>query len=142
MIKYNLICKNCNNLFDSWFSSSHDYDKLNKNKYINCHNCNSTKITKNLMSPNILTSKVKLEIRLKEEKYKIIKKTMNEHQKFIKENFDYVGDNFAHEARSLHYKSKKKKKGIYGLASKQELQDLKDEGIKSEVIHWSKDTIN
>ena len=54
MIKYKLICKNCNLSFDSWFSSSQEYEKLEKRKFLSCHNCNSKKIEKTLMSPKIL----------------------------------------------------------------------------------------
>ena len=43
MIKYKLTCKNCKRSFDSWFSSSNDYEKLKKLKFINCQNCNSFK---------------------------------------------------------------------------------------------------
>ena len=77
MIKYNLICKNCNNSFDSWFSSSGDYEKLNKKKYINCHNCKSTAIKKTLMSPNILTSNNNPELDLNNKKNQMIKKKIN-----------------------------------------------------------------
>ena len=44
MIKYKLICKNCNLSFDSWFASSEEYEKLIKKKFLNCHNCNSSKV--------------------------------------------------------------------------------------------------
>ena len=54
MIKYNLKCKNCSNNFDSWFSSSKEFEKLKKNKYLNCPNCNSIKIEKSLMAPSII----------------------------------------------------------------------------------------
>ena len=60
----------------------------------------------------------------------------------IKKNFDYVGENFTYEARSLHYKNKKGSKGIYGTTSKEDLQELKEEGIETEVIPWIKDSIN
>ena len=56
MIKYKLVCKDCNNIFDSWFSSSKEYEKLKKRKYLNCHICNSRKIEKTLMAPNVLNS--------------------------------------------------------------------------------------
>ena len=49
MIKYKLICKNCNNIFDSWFSNSKEYEKLKKRKYLNCHICDSQKIEKALI---------------------------------------------------------------------------------------------
>ena len=41
MIKYKLICKDCETTFDSWFSSSKEYEKLKKKKFLNCHFCNS-----------------------------------------------------------------------------------------------------
>ena len=61
---------------------------------------------------------------------------MKEYQKFIKENFNCVGDNFAYEARSIHYSGKKKSKGIYGSASKEDLKELKEEGIDAQMIPW------
>tara|TARA_A100001015_G_scaffold277504_1_gene336768 strand:+ start:806 stop:967 length:162 start_codon:yes stop_codon:yes gene_type:complete len=47
-----------------------------------------------------------------------------------------VGENFAYEARSIHYKNKDKKKGIYGSATKEELKELKEEGIQTQSIPW------
>ena len=137
MIKYNLICKKCNKSFDSWFASSKEYEKLKKLKHINCHNCNSLEVDKSLMSPNVLNSKNEKLDKIKTKKLANIKKTIKEYQKFIKNNFKYVGENFAYEARSIHYKSKKKTtKGIYGNASLEELKELKEEGIETEVFPW------
>ncbi len=95
-----------------------------------------------MMSPNVLKSKSKSSFELKDDKYKKIKKRINQYQKFIKKNFDYVGENFAYEARSIHYKNKKKSKGIYGSTSKEELKELREEGIEAEVIPWIKDNDN
>ena len=67
---------------------------------------------------------------------------MSEYQKFIKNNFEYVGNNFAYEARSIYYNNKKKQKGIYGSASKNELKELKEEGIDAQVIPWVEDKSN
>ena len=142
MIKYKLICKDCDNLFDSWFASSSEYEKLKKNKYLNCLDCNSFNIEKTLMSPNILKFKNDFKIEIKDKKYKKIKNTIDQYQKFIKKNFKYVGKNFAYEARSIHYKNKKISKGIYGTASKEELKELKEEGIGAEIIPWIKDNNN
>ena len=57
MIKYNLACKKCNQSFDSWFSSSKEYDKLKKLRLITCYNCGSQEVDKNLISPNVLNFK-------------------------------------------------------------------------------------
>ena len=114
MIKYKLICKNCDLKFDSWFASSNEYDRLKKKKFLTCHKCNSVKVEKTIMAPRLIYSKSKKGEKINLEKYHKIKKTIKGYQKFIKENFKYVGDNFAYEARSIHYNSKKKMKGIYG----------------------------
>ena len=137
MIKYNLRCKKCNLNFDSWFSSSEEYDKLKKKKLINCHICGSLKVEKNLMAPKLMS---KNPVHRNDEKdllkYQKIKKTIDKYQKFIKNNFDYVGENFAYEARSIHYNNKKRNKGIYGKASKKDLKELKDEGIDAQLVPW------
>ena len=115
MIKYKLICKDCDLKFDSWFASSNEYERLKKKKLLNCHNCNSEKVEKTIMSPQLISHKPKTDEKLNLEKYNKVKKTIKNYQKFIKNNFNYVGDNFAYEARSIHY-SGKKSRGIYGSA--------------------------
>ena len=142
MIKYKLICKDCNIKFDSWFASSNEYEKLKKRKILTCHSCNSLKVEKTLMTPQLINSKSKSEKKLDSFKHQKIKKTIKNYQKFIKDNFQYVGDNFAYEARSIHYNSKKKSKGIYGSASKQDLKELKEEGIDAQMIPWIEDKDN
>tara|TARA_B100001996_G_scaffold65399_1_gene47322 strand:+ start:3459 stop:3887 length:429 start_codon:yes stop_codon:yes gene_type:complete len=142
MIKYKLVCKDCETSFDSWFSSSKEYEKVKKLKHLKCFNCNSLSVEKTLMSPNVLNSKDDKIKTSKNNKSLKIKNKIKKYQKFIKENFNYVGDNFAHEARSIHYNKDKKSVGIYGNASSEEISELKDEGIETEVIPWFKDNEN
>ena len=143
MIKYKLICKDCETTFDSWFSSSMEYEKLKKRKFLNCNFCNSLNVGKALMAPSVSMSKNNLrDINSSSEKYREIKKTISKYQKFIKKNFQYVGENFAYEARSLHYENKKRAKGIYGTATKEDLNELREEGIKTEILPWIKNTTN
>ena len=142
MIKYKLTCKKCDNSFDSWFPSSKEYEKLKSLKHINCPNCNSLTIEKSLMSPNVLNSKKEKSEIIKNEKYVKTKNKIKEYQKFIKNNFEYVGENFAYEARSIHYNNKKKHKGIYGNATAEEVKELKEEGIETEIIPWVNDNEN
>jgi hypothetical protein len=142
MIKYKLICKNCDNSFDSWFASSKEYEKLKRLKHLNCHNCNSLNVEKNLMSPNIFNTKKNSIKILKDDQYIKVKNKLKEYQKFIKNNFEYVGENFAFEARSIHYNNKKKPKGIYGKVTVEEAKELKEEGIDTEVIPWVNDSDN
>ena len=142
MIKYRLICEDCKTTFDSWFSSSKEYERLKKKNFINCHICNSLSVEKTIMSPSVFLSKNNSKTDNQIKKNKKIKQTILKYQEFIKKNFDFVGENFAYEARSLHYKNKKALKGIYGTPTKEDLKELKEEGIETEVIPWIKDNIN
>ena len=142
MIKYKLKCKNCEKSFDSWFSSSKEFEKLRSKKFLSCHFCNSKKIIKTLMAPNIMTANQKIENNLKMKKNDKIKKKILEFQNFIEKNFENVGDDFAYKARSLHYDNKKNKKGIYGNASQNQIKELKEEGIETQIFPWIKDKNN
>ena len=142
MIKYKLACNNCETVFDSWFASSKEFEKLKKKKLLVCHVCNSTKVDKTLMAPSVMNNKTDLKNDFQINKYENIKKTIKSYQKFIKENFKFVGENFSYEARSIHYNSKKKSKGIYGNASKKDLLELKEEGIETQMIPWVEDKDN
>ena len=142
MIKYKLICKNCYISFDSWFASSKEYEKLKKKNFLSCHNCQSKKIEKTLMAPKLINKSLTENSDKVFAKTKEVHKKIKEFQKFIKNNFDYVGKNFAYEARSIHYDKKKKTKGIYGTASKEEIRELKEEGIRTKVIPWVYDKNN
>jgi len=46
----------------------------------------------------------------------------------VEENCDYVGDNFANEARKIHY-GESEERGIYGESTKEETVELIEEGI-------------
>ena len=94
------------------------------------------------MAPKLLSKSWENNVNNNDLKYQKINKKIKEYQKFIKKNFEYVGDNFAYEARSIHYKNKKKNKGIYGNASKEEINDLREEGIDTEIIPWIEDKNN
>ena len=143
MIKYKLNCKDCDLKFDSWFSSSKEFDKLKKLNLINCTRCNSLKVKKTLMSPMVLNSSMKkVNDDLNQKKIIKFKNKIREYQKFIKKNFEYVGENFAYEARSMHYNTKKKSKAIYGKATNDEVKSLNEEGIETQTIPWIKDKDN
>ena len=143
MIKYKLTCKDCDLKFDSWFSSSKEFDKLKKINLINCIRCNSSKVKKTLMSPMVLNNSIKKETEnLNYKKIRKFKNKIRKYQEFIKNNFEYVGENFAYEARSIHYNTKKKSKGIYGKATTDELKNLNEEGIETQTIPWIKEKDN
>ena len=139
MIKYRLSCKNCKLIFDSWFATSKEYDKLKKKKLLNCYNCNSLKVEKTLMAPKLINKNLNNNSNKELQKYN---NTIKKYQEFIKKNFEYVGENFSQKIRSIHYNDSKKKKGIYGTASKKDLEELKEEGIDAQIIPWVEDKDN
>ena len=146
MIKYALICKCCKLEFESWFGSSKEFDRLKKMKLLSCQSCNSIKVEKSLMSPNLSNSK-KIITNTNESKFQEVKQKLREYKKFVKDNFNFVGENFAYEARSLHYnknknKNRDKKIGIYGRASLSDVKELKEEGIETEMLPWIEDKEN
>ena len=135
MIKYNLKCEN-NHEFESWFSNSKEFDKLNKKDLLECIFCSSNKITKSIMAPMITSSKVnedqinKIDKNLKDEKNKLFKL-----RKYIEKNFDYVGKDFSKKVREIYY-DKKNNKAIYGTTTLKERKELSDEGIDLLSIPW------
>ena len=144
MIKYKLICKECKKSFDSWFSSSKEFERLKKMKLLDCNFCDSLKVEKSLMAPNVINN-IKENSKSKNYRIEKLKKFKNEirkYQNFIKNNLEYVGEKFTFEARSIHYNSKKKTKGIYGKATEEQLKELQEEGIETQSIPWIEDKEN
>jgi|SRR5210317_2029521 hypothetical protein len=130
MIKYNLKCENNHN-FDAWFSDSSNFEEQNKKNLILCPKCNSTKIEKNIMAPNIGSKKQSYTNALKTEKnYEKIIRNVRKH---VEKNFEYVGDKFADEARAIHY-GEKEEREIYGETSVEEAVDLIEEGVNVSPI--------
>tara|TARA_B100000963_G_scaffold217262_1_gene189444 strand:+ start:1270 stop:1695 length:426 start_codon:yes stop_codon:yes gene_type:complete len=140
MIKYDLKCQN-EHEFESWFSNSDEFDKLNKKKLLECIYCSSKKIKKSIMAPRISSSKTK-----EEEAFEIINKDLKKEKnnliklrKFIEKNFEYVGKDFTKKVREVYY-DKKHNKAIYGKATPEEREELAEEGINLLSIPWvSKD---
>ena len=138
MIKYNLKCHNDHN-FESWFSDSKEFDKLNKKKLLECIFCSSKKINKSIMAPMIASTKkkennLKMNQDLLNEKIKLI-----EIRKYIENNFENVGKNFSKRVREIYY-DREKKNTIYGTTTFKEREELAEEGIDLISVPWvSKD---
>ena len=135
MIKYNLKCQN-NHEFESWFSNSEEFDKLNKKNLLECIYCSSKKIRKSIMSPRISNLNTKQEqVNLINRDIKNEKDQLLRLRKYIEKNFDYVGKDFSKKVREVYY-DKKSKKAIYGTATSKEREELAEEGIDLLSIPW------
>ena len=132
MIKYNLKCQN-NHEFESWFSESDEFEKLNKKKLLECIYCSSKKISKSIMAP--MLSNLKKNNDLINKDFKNEKKQLQNLRKYIEKNFDYVGKDFSKKVREIYY-DKKSKKTIYGTTTSDERNELAEEGISLLSIPW------
>ena len=135
MIKYLLKCI-CKKEFESWFSSSIEYEKLKKKKLIECIFCKSITVEKSIMSPYVARKKINKFNRTFESKEFIkIKKNLHKLKKFVEKNFEFVGERFSREVKEIYY-GNKKNKNIYGTVSLKEREELKEEGIELASIPW------
>ena len=151
MIKYKLKCKStyCNEQsdFDGWFQNIEAFEKQMDSGLINCPICGGENILKSLTTPslkkiqnsnkNISEEKVGKD-GFRDEKLKNITTILRSISKEIKKNSTFVGDDFVNQARSMN-KGTIEEKSIYGHGTKQEIEELKDEGIDVINIPWTPD---
>lgn len=134
MIKYNLQCKNKHE-FESWFSSSKEFEKLISKKMVECIYCKSKKIKKSIMSPLVLNKEEKTKKEKSLQDFKKVQKELVKIRKFVEKNFENVGKDFPREVRNVYYDNRKNK-NIYGQATLEETEELKEEGIEVASIPW------
>lgn len=142
MILYDLICDK-EHQFDSWFRNSTVVEKLLKMGQVSCPKCGSVTVQKALQAPNITPSKKKgkapkmpaapamPDVTPNADVAQAIEKmteAYNELRETIEKNFDNVGDQFAEEARKIHY-GEAPERGIYGDATPEQTEELHEEGI-------------
>ena len=96
MIKFLLKCENKHE-FESWFSDSKEFEKLKKKNFIECIFCKTVKISKSIMSPNIVGKKTKKNIIVNNKEFFEIKKDLQKIKNFVEKNFEFVGDKFPKE---------------------------------------------
>ena len=124
MIVFNLICSDCEYEFEGWFDNSSAFESQKKRKLINCPNCESSKIKKTLVAPNV----GKKSNSKKTTNKKTIASNINKIKKIVEENFDYVGDQFTEEAKKIKY-GETEDRPIYGEATIEQTKELIDEDI-------------
>ena len=135
MIKYNLICER-EHEFESWFSNSHEFEKLKKKKLLECIYCSSKNIEKSIMSPMISNSSNLDMLQNKFEKDLLKeKKHLQNIRGYVEKNYEFVGNNFSKKVREIFY-DKNSKKAIYGTTTLKEREELAEEGIDLLSIPW------
>ena len=124
MIVFNLICETCEYNFEGWFESSSEFSRQKKRSLVTCPSCNSNKIKKTLMAPNLASKTNTKEGKIK----KTMASNISKLKKIVEKNFDYVGDKFTEEAKKIKY-GESKDRSIYGEATIEQTKELIDEQI-------------
>ncbi|WP_147125658.1 DUF1178 family protein [Shimia ponticola] len=129
MIRYALKCSN-DHSFESWFQSAEGFDTLQAAGHVGCPTCGDTDVKKALMAPKVTparkaTSQPAPTLRSEETPQEAAFAKMRDH---IEKNSDYVGKNFAHEARAMH-DGDVPDRPIHGEASLADAKSLVDDGV-------------
>lgn len=129
MIKYALSCDH-DHAFEGWFGSSSDYDDQAARGLLECPLCASKAVRKQIMAPAVAGTKArKAAPEPSAAMREMMMTAMGEVRRQVEENFDYVGDRFAKEARDIH-DGKSEDRGIYGEASPKEVKALIEDGVQ------------
>jgi hypothetical protein len=159
MIKYQLICDQ-NHEFEGWFQASAAFDAQAESGLLRCPLCDSDQVKRALMTPNLASPKRRKAIEppladlapkpanptlaqqlappTESEQVQAFGAALAElrqlQQKITRDCRD-VGDNFAEEARKIHY-GEAEADGIYGRTTHEEREALEDEGIDVLDMPW------
>ncbi|MGR3714770.1 MAG: DUF1178 family protein [Shimia sp.] len=148
MINYTLKCSN-DHRFDSWFQSASAFDKLKAAGMVTCAICGDTHVEKAMMAPRVRPARSaatqpsetpRPEDAAPSAQQAAPKRTdlsaptsdaeaaLASLRKQIEENSDYVGKDFASQARAMHDGSAPER-AIYGEAKLEDAKALIEDGV-------------
>ncbi len=158
MILFDIKCSD-GHVFEAWFQNNEAYEKQVSGDLVECPLCGCTKISKSLMAPNIATkgksngddfstahssddhpdhrvmvsahSESTNDVSSEDVKRALehMHNVMAKFRRQVEKSCEYVGKNFADEARKIHY-GEGEKRGIYGETTIRETEELIEEGIE------------
>jgi hypothetical protein len=126
VIKYALACEH-DHEFEGWFGSSADFEDQQARGLLECPVCASKTVRKQIMAPAVAGTKRNTPD-LPPQMRTMVMEAMSKVRAHVEENFDYVGDSFANEARAIH-EGRSEERGIYGEASPAQVKKLVDDGV-------------
>ena len=161
MIKYQLICDKSHE-FEGWFGDSAAFESQQESGLLTCPVCGSADVRRALMAPNLASPKTRKTDLAEQQpsaqpepqpqpqapqqasaalppaaarKMQELMSEMRALQTRIREECRDVGNDFAEEARKIHY-GEVEPEGIYGQATAEEREALDEEGIEIMDIPW------
>ena len=161
MIVFDLKCAQ-NHVFEAWFADSGTCESQIAASEVQCPMCGEVKVEKAPMAPNLPAGNGRgrgrkskegsarssispagaglppavadIEPPTPEQMGEAIK-TLRNMREVVEKNFDHVGDRFPEEARKIHH-GEVEKRNIYGAATKEEAEELSEEGIDISQMPW------
>jgi len=127
MIRYALNCDQ-NHQFESWFQSAAAFEKLHNAGLVACAVCGSAKIEKLLMAPAVRPARTAAVVRPLGDATGPAERALAAMRRHVEENSEYVGMNFATEARAIH-DGDSPERAIYGEARVGEARRLIEDGV-------------
>lgn len=127
MIRYDLKCSQGHD-FDGWFQSAEAFESLRKAGHVTCTFCSTAEVDKRIMAPAVRPARTAGEKPKLKEPHNDIEAAFAEMRAQIEANSDYVGLNFAAEARAMH-EGTIDERSIYGEAKPDEARALLEDGI-------------
>ena len=127
MIRYALHCDH-EHEFEAWFATSADYDDQSARGLVECPACGSRGVSKQIMAPAVAGTRKSTPTPDLARVQTMMMQAAREVRSHVEQNFDYVGDAFAREARDIH-EGRSEKREIYGEATPAEVKKLRDDGV-------------
>ncbi len=126
MIRYALACDQ-EHEFEGWFGASGDFDDQSARGLIECPVCATKAVRKQIMAPAVSGTKHRSG-ETPPGAREVMMEAMGQVRRHVEDNFDYVGDAFAKEARAIH-EGTSEARGIYGQATPAEVKKLVADGV-------------
>lgn len=144
MIRYSLACQN-DHRFDSWFQTGDAFERLTALGQVICPACGSARVQKSMMTPSVVTQPDKRarnpgpsdvpaqphdtpKPRPLAEPASEVEKALAQLRREVEANSEYVGLNFAQQARAIH-DGDAPSRAIYGEARPEEARQLIEDGV-------------
>ena len=152
MIHYQLRCSQSHE-FDGWFKDSAAFEKQARRGLVECPECGDSKVERALMAPAVpkkgramspaaepaspppagapVAAPKATAGPMPAQVFAMLQRMRAE----VEKNCDYVGGQFAAEARKIH-RGESEKRGIYGEATPEQAEALAEDGIEVSSIPW------
>lgn len=140
MIHYQLRCGQ-DHAFDGWFKDSAAFDAQAARGLVACPECGDTAVNRALMAPAVARTRATIDQsgQTQPEKAAIlpdaVRAGLQRLRAEVEKRCDYVGGDFAEEARRIH-RGESERTGIYGESTPDQAEALAEEGIEVARIPW------